>query len=560
MKQLEFLTMLFGDAENGRICIWRKDNKQTARFDANKKGIKAAAAYAAKEGEKVDVYVGCGLQPEGPSSPGERGKAATVEAIPGVWADIDVGDHGNGKNYLPDLGAAQRFLAGLPIKPTLVVATGGGVHAWWLFEELFDITGDEERAEAQQIVGRWQTFLRRQLVKYDMDSTYDLARVLRIPGTFNHKDGDKKGVVLLGETGPRTNPSDLMDFAPEVVVAITDSMESKGGKCDSLIESKDAAPPTAKLIAMQDDTKFKRTWERKRTDMKDQSASSYCLSLANMAAMSGWSDQEICDLLIHWRSIHCPDNMKFNHMVNGVTWYMDRVMRAREATGVGPSAQHAIETVAEVAAGDSVKESDLLGSLSEITGIKIIGIIKRVVRDKTGFVQSPTYVLDIQKKPDEAIKVVLPNVDWLIDQGKFRRIAAEQTGALFNRMKGPQWDNVARSLLAVCVEVADVPEAGNLENVRNLLSRYMTEASISTDLSDAFNADCCYRAEDGTIQFPWNGFSSWATTIKTHKMNNADLSRALQGIGCERIAYDRRGKAYSKGRLKATFWKMPEEL
>ena len=61
----------------------------------------------------------------------------------------------------------------------------------------------------------------------------------------------------------------------------------------------DAQAPTTKYGAlMENDQKFKKSWHRQRPDLPDQSASSYDMSLASIAVMAGWSDQEVRNLLV----------------------------------------------------------------------------------------------------------------------------------------------------------------------------------------------------------------------------------------------------------------------
>lgn len=551
-RQHQFLLDLFGECEAEHyICIWRRDNKLTRRFKVA--DIDAAAVYARETGETTDVYVGCGLQPEdGPEN--ERGKARSVCCIMGAWADIDVGSHGNGKKYLPTLDAATRFLDTLPVKPTKVVATGGGVHAWWLFKEPWVIDSDEERLSAQQCVGRWQMLLRRQLGKYDLDSTFDLARVLRIPGTFNHKGDEKTGVVLLVDDGARCNPSDLLEFAPEVTVTISDSMESETGKAIEVVIRADAEPPGNKLGGMLDDDKFKHSWEKTRKDMPNWTPSEYCLSIANMTAIAGWSNQEIADTLIAWRRRHCPDRMKLDR----ADWFMERITTARKAVGVTESKQVSLEILSEARQGEKVPEQELLASVSKIVGFRILGLIKRMLVDEeAGTAEDPTYVLDMEPEGKGPVKIAIPTVDHILDQLKFRRIAANHASMVVTRMKGNDWDNVAQALIKSATEVADVPEAGNLETVRSFLRRYLTHAIVSPSMADAAGADSVVHEDDGSVLFPWSGFSTWALGQKTLKMTNADLARSLKGIKCTRVTYD---KKVNGVRVKATFWRTPVDF
>ncbi len=70
----------------------------------------------------------------------------------------------------------------------------------------------------------------------------------------------------------------------------------------------DAEPPSAKVLSLLDgEPRFKHTWEQEREDLRDSSPSGYDFSLTNIAISAGWSDQEICNLLIAWRRKHGHD-------------------------------------------------------------------------------------------------------------------------------------------------------------------------------------------------------------------------------------------------------------
>jgi hypothetical protein len=72
---------------------------------------------------------------------------------------------------------------------------------------------------------------------------------------------------------------------------------------------------------------FRQTWERTRSDLQDQSASAYDLSLATLAALRGWSDGEIASLLFAWRTQHGENPSKIRRPD-----YLARTLRrARDA-------------------------------------------------------------------------------------------------------------------------------------------------------------------------------------------------------------------------------------
>ena len=73
------------------------------------------------------------------------------------------------------------------------------------------------------------------------------------------------------------------------------------------------------------------SYERERKDLKDQSASSYDLSLANYCVQAGWTDQEIVNLLIESRRKH-GDDLKLRY-----DYYQRTIAKAREVQTIEPA-------------------------------------------------------------------------------------------------------------------------------------------------------------------------------------------------------------------------------
>ncbi len=71
--------------------------------------------------------------------------------------------------------------------------------------------------------------------------------------------------------------------------------------------------------------KFALTYDRKRTDLADQSPSAYDLSLASFAVQAGWTDQDIVNLLIQSRRTH-GDDLKLRR-----DYYERTLAKARES-------------------------------------------------------------------------------------------------------------------------------------------------------------------------------------------------------------------------------------
>lgn len=107
----------------------------------------------------------------------ESGTKANAVECPALWVDIDCAKQGIAG---ADALAALQFL---PFPPTVIVNSGGGLHAYWRLEELEDLTNGYEAIEAAL----------RQLAHIlagDV-SCAEVARIMRLPGTYNSKSATK---------------------------------------------------------------------------------------------------------------------------------------------------------------------------------------------------------------------------------------------------------------------------------------------------------------------------------------------------------------------------------
>ncbi len=110
--------------------------------------------------------------------------------IPGAWIDVDVHGPAHTETALPPTSAdALHLLKDFPLPPSLVVDSGHGLYAFWLFKEVWTFAGVEERAQAASLLQRVQTVIRQQACRrgWKIESTADLARLLRPVGAINSK-------------------------------------------------------------------------------------------------------------------------------------------------------------------------------------------------------------------------------------------------------------------------------------------------------------------------------------------------------------------------------------
>lgn len=169
----------------------------------------AAAVAEAERKRPQGVYLGaCTYRPEA----GHSRKAIDTAWCYGMWSDLDIAGPGhkhdpakhNGLTLPPDEESARKIVAtsGLP-EPTAWVHSGGGLYAWWMFDQPMPA------AECGAMSRQTQALLARAAATLGWHygtGVSDLARVLRLPGTVNRKEGLARPCVVLSARGPRYPP------------------------------------------------------------------------------------------------------------------------------------------------------------------------------------------------------------------------------------------------------------------------------------------------------------------------------------------------------------------
>lgn len=173
---IEFLKRFFGTAE-GQVELRRLEN--------NKNGTPKtiftrddAAIGSFCQNNDTDGY-GCyfGVCTRRKGAP-KGDKENCVEAV-ALWVDIDAL-----KEQIPG-DTVLSTLAYLPHPPSIVVNSGGGIHAYWMLEEPVDVSTESARAPIEEANRRLAMVLAGDL------QCAEVARIMRLPGTHNSKDRTK---------------------------------------------------------------------------------------------------------------------------------------------------------------------------------------------------------------------------------------------------------------------------------------------------------------------------------------------------------------------------------
>jgi len=157
--------------------------------------------------------------------PGKRGGVGDSAALPALWADIDIAGPGHAEHDLPPDEAAGRQIvteSGLP-EPTIWIHSGGGLYPIWLLNRPWQLTADN-LDQAKTLARDWQRVIEHAAAKHGWRygrGVGDLARVLRIPGTINRKEGLARPCRIIGATPHRYTVHELQDALRTTMAAIT---------------------------------------------------------------------------------------------------------------------------------------------------------------------------------------------------------------------------------------------------------------------------------------------------------------------------------------------------
>ena len=240
------------------------------------------------DAEGTDVYVTEAFWPVGKTARKENAAAGLL----GLCLDIDVNGSPE-RDGTFKTGAAPTIPAALKLAtaiapPTFIVFSGGGIQPWWLFDEPWVFADGEERAEAKRLATDWQA-AHAARVPWRIDSTHDLARVRRIPGTHNHKADPPRAVTIKKTPGARRHA--VADLRVLVAVASIDPAPARaslnghatvpGDRMAAIV----ATPGVAAVLADRP---------------ANPSARDHAVAKEAMRAYA--SDAEIADLIAHLRT------------------------------------------------------------------------------------------------------------------------------------------------------------------------------------------------------------------------------------------------------------------
>jgi len=200
----------------GVYCVARihpKTHKITQRFTENLDELETIARQFAVGGDNVYVALA--------TFEGYSRKAEDAQYLRSFFIDLDVGD---GKGYAEKadaLSSLREFVETQELPPPVVVDSGTGIHAYWLFDE------DVPVAEWKPYAEKFKAFCLEH-IHIDPVVTADVSRILRCPDTFNYKTDPPSPTAVLTDEIYTYSFDAFKDFlgVEEVNVAAADVLRS----------------------------------------------------------------------------------------------------------------------------------------------------------------------------------------------------------------------------------------------------------------------------------------------------------------------------------------------
>jgi hypothetical protein len=286
----------------------------------------------------------------------------------------------------------------------------------------------------------------------------------------------------------------------------------------------DAVPPSFLPELLEYDQKLKLSWERRRTDLKDDSASGYCQSLANLLVGAGWNDQDIADTLVAWRRAHGAQRLD-------AQFFQRTILHARESASAYDSPSRPQEDLtgqAEAAHSNlasmdlnNTPARDICAEVANAIGIPLVRWIQSGLDDAQ---------FSMELLNGRRIQVGKP-AD-VLSQLRWRDLRLAYDGGMLMPMNKLRFKKFIEALQKI-LEVYDDEDSGPQGRLEGYLREYMRTAAGDERWPDAW---ACGRPflRNGVFHINATELSHWIRN--THRdgfFSRATLIATLRNIDFE---------------------------
>lgn len=559
-QALDFVTNLFPQVPRDlHLLVWTSKPKPLPGKPKNainrsnwfQDPFQAAYFAEASQNEDKNVYLQLTLSPADYGA-GGRCLNENTAALSSVRIDIDIKGAGHKKENLPqDLEQAQGILNLCPVAPSLVVHTGGGLQAYWIFDALWRFANAGERQQAGLLLERWTRYF-QQLTTFEIDPTIDLARVFRIPGTNNVKPELPEPLpVFLMELNDFRYSVDylqcllddngvFLENRPKLIRGVTQKQLTglHPWEDEQLILPLDSEIffPFEKFeLLCEMEPNFVKTWERRRGFSDDSNRSD--LSLASYAVNCGWNNNEVAALIHKFRLKHNDEPEKALR----VDYIKRTLYRAKEKSSLeeqqtldaAPGGLKFGGPVVIPMEADSAQISPQGPQPGALSKAEQLGEIGRIL----GFEDEGIYLQALIKVMGDPISFRLETNRGAINLGSGASLMNKNAfrGKILtlcdfviplNKMKN--WDQLVNRLVKCNIEVAPDQTETAAGFCRYWLSRYFAEFPPSNE-KDAALAESLPFYLGGKKYFVLEHFKQF---LRFKQVGLKNYSQGLRDAGC----------------------------
>jgi len=547
------------DLEDGlHFYGWTLADKRSHSWPVSEGSAPAAQRFS-ELAEASDAYIGVSLAGE-PVGARTRVRSETSAGIFGLWADIDIADPVAHKKWglPPDMESAVELLDATGLPPTVVIHSGHGLQAWWLFKEAWIFEDDSDRTEAAVLAESWNTTIRVHATErnWTVDSTFDLARVMRIPGTKNRKGEPIVPVTFYREElGPRYDPSDIEEFCVGEErlreLGISGAQGEVAYVVGDLTLDPDAKPPADALMHLRDtDEKFDETWKETRKDLNkvDGSPSQYDMAMVSMLVGYNWEDQDVVDACVARRRMHGHD-LKLR-----ADYWKRTLAKAHESSSRNHAEEHLDEQIDEltaaIAEGDDElireKRRQVLDSLSQQLGYTLTAFVKYVGDPPSFDLRTPVGTIHYT------------DATMFVNQSQFSAKFWSITGYRPTPLKPQIWHEIVNNFGKIWEE----QEIGQDATEEGLMSRYLEnylevcppDGSIEQAVASGFPY---VDEESGDVFISADGFRQHLWTTHGERMQPRKIGRLLSLLGA---SSESKNVKIGEKRSTRSLWKLPASM
>ena len=510
-----------GKPESDRILVWVLPGRRSRWFKTTKTIPKSTVS--------VNTYFGVGAVNAGSAKEAgeyKRSSKDTVSGIGALWLDVDIAGPAHQKKNLPiDYTEAIALVnSAFPrYEPSYIIDSGHGIQVYFLLNKWLEINDNRPQviATLEAFSAHWKTYCKSR--GFDADSVFDLARVMRLPGSMNVKIADdvKPVTEIKSRADIRYSFESFTKDFPLLTKPSSRRKETASGE-KSIIPS--TLDPDRLEAFLDVDIGIRLSYNHNK-DLP--SPSEYDLSLARYALNAGWSTEDTYQLLVS-----CRNKNKSELKPSAMRGTIQKVVREIQEAAGGLIPE------------DGVTESKekMFSRLQYCLAINI----SKITRYTT---TPPAYVLMMA---DDQI-IHLGTIESITEQKRFRNAVAASIGALPTKLKGDAWDKAAALILKCADDVTAGTEATEEGACFEWIQAYLHEVTIHKEKDDGLQAGEPF-VEDEHVHLTSTALRTWVSVHLGDRVDARRLGIVLKMLKAEPCTVINNDHMRSAWRIPRSIW------